>query len=528
MDSARTEGHRLNIHLREVKLPALRDYGELSVPSYDRSRISVGWAHIGCGAFHRAHQAYALDTLLKRNFEEHRGWGLCDIDIMPSGAPICEALNEQSGLYSLLEKDAGGEHLRIIGSVVQALSTTRELAPTLSLLVSPNIKLITLTITEGGYYYDSAASQLLADHPDIQSDLAGGSHPRTALGLLAEALKQRRALNIACPTLLSCDNLRENGRVLRNALIAFCELKDPALATYVQEKVAFPNCMVDRITPRVTDTDRRHIADRYSLKDSAPVVCESFFQWVIEDNFPLGRPAFENVPGVILTRDVTPYEDMKLRLLNAGHSQLGYLGHLAGYSLIDEVARDTDFRQLLTQFWSREVIPFLTPVSGISFPEYCDTLIERFANPNLGDQTLRICLDGSSKIPVFLLPSVRAGLRSGASIDFGALCVAAWIRFCSGVGENGEVIPLEDPLSARLRELALTVKNNPGNDATPFLQGLPVVFGEVATASTFIDAVSHWTRLLYARGARKTLRSLIQRRDWAGEFWGEKPGPALG
>lgn len=177
MDSARTEGHRLNIHLREVKLPALRDYGELSVPSYDRSRISVGWAHIGSGAFHRAHQAYALDTLLKRNFEEHRGWGLCDIDIMPSGAPICEALNEQSGLYSLLEKDAGGERLRIIGSVVQALSTTRELVPTLSLLVSPNIKLITLTITEGGYYYDSAASQLLADHPDIQSDLVGGSPP---------------------------------------------------------------------------------------------------------------------------------------------------------------------------------------------------------------------------------------------------------------------------------------------------------------------------------------------------------------
>jgi mannitol 2-dehydrogenase len=509
MDIAHTGGDQMEFGLQEGKLPTLRDRGEISAPSYDRSRMSVGWAHIGCGAFHRAHQAYALDTLLERNFEEHRSWGLCGIDIMPSGASLCEALNKQEGLYSLLEKDASGERLRIIGSVVKALSTSRELSPTLSLLVSPAVKLITLTISEGGYYYDTAASRFLLDHTDIQSDLAGSTPPRTALGLLAEVLAQRRTLNVAPPTLLSCDNLRENGRVLKNALIAFCRLKDPTLATYVEEEVAFPNCMVDRITPRITESDRRHIDERYSLKDAAPVVCERFFQWVIEDNFPLGRPAFENVPGVILTSDVTPYEDMKLRLLNAGHSQLGYLGHLAGYSLIDQVARDADFRTLLTKFWTREVVPFLKPVSGISFSEYCDTLIERFANPNLGDQTLRICLDGSSKIPVFLIPSLRAGLHNGASIDLGALCVAAWIRFCSGVGEKGESIPLEDPIAVRLRELALIVAHDPTHDVTPFVQGLPAVFGDLATSPEFIHVVSRWTHALYTKGARETLREVL-------------------
>lgn len=504
-----TGGDQMETSLRGGNLPTLRDRGELSAPSYDRSRMSVGWAHIGCGAFHRAHQAYALDTLLERNFEEHRGWGLCGIDIMPSGAPLCDALNDQQGLYSLLEKDASGERLRIIGSVVKALSTSRELSPTLSLLVSPAVKLITLTITEGGYYYDTAASRFLAYHPDIQSDLTGSTNPRTALGLLAEVLHQRRALSLPPPTLLSCDNLRENGRVLKNALIEFCRLKDPALAAYVEEQVAFPNCMVDRITPRITDGDQRHIKDRYSLNDAAPVVCERFFQWVIEENFPLGRPAFENVSGVILTNDVTPYEDMKLRLLNAGHSQLGYLGHLAGYSLIDQVARDTDFQTLLTRFWTVEVIPFLKPVAGISFTGYCDTLIERFGNPNLGDQTLRICLDGSSKVPVFLLPSIRAGLQNGASIGLGALCVAAWIRFCSGVGEKGEIIPLEDPIAERLRELALVVTNDRTHDVAPFVQGLPVVFGDLATSPEFIHAVSRWTRALYAKGARETLREAL-------------------
>jgi mannitol 2-dehydrogenase len=298
--------------------------------------------------------------------------------------------------------------------------------------------------------------------------------------------------------------------VLKSALVAFCRLKYPALATHIQEQVAFPNCMVDRITPRTTDDDRRHLGERYGLKDSVPVVCERFFQWVIEDTFSLGRPAFEEVPGAILTRDVTPYEDMKLRLLNAGHSQLGYLGHLAGYTLIDQVARDGDFRLLLERFWSREVIPFLEPVPGVSFSEYCETLIGRFVNTSLGDQTLRICLDGSAKIPVFIIPSLRAALERGAPLDLGALCVAAWIRFCSGVGERGEEIPLEDPNGARLRELALMVKNDPNHDASPFIEGLPTIFGDLCGSPRFTSTVSTWVRSLYTVGARATLYQALR------------------
>lgn len=496
--------------LRGSTLESLRGHSGITVPSYDRARMEIGWAHIGCGAFHRAHQAYALDTLLAHDFAGHRKWGLCGIDTMPSSAPICAALNEQEGLYSLLERDASGERLRVIGSVMKAVSAARELDSALALLVLPSVKLITLTITEGGYCFDLATSKLLSSHPDIQRDLTGNDPPRTALGLLAEALDRRRHLAIAPPTLLSCDNLGENGRVLRSALFAFCRLRDPSLAEYVEKHVAFPNCMVDRITPRVTDTDRQHIQEKYALHDAAPVVCERFFQWVIEDTFPLGRPAFENVPGVIITDDVTPYEDMKLRLLNAGHSQLGYLGYLAGYSLIDDVARDENFRHLLEQFWTREVIPNLKPVPGISFAEYCDTLIGRFTNPNLGDQTLRICLDGSSKLPVFILPSIRAGIKNNTPIVLGTLCVAAWIRFCSGIGENGANIPLEDPVSAKLRELALTVKDDPSHDASPFLQGLPIVFGDLSTSSEFVGSVSTWVSSLYMKGAGATLRQALK------------------
>jgi mannitol 2-dehydrogenase len=432
------------------------------------------------------------------------------VDTLPSGARICDALNRQDGLYSLLERDAAGEHLRIIGSVKTALSVTRNLEGALSALMSPSIKLITLTITEGGYYFDRATSKLLTDHPDIQRDLFGEEPPRTAAALLAKALHRRRELGIAPPTLLSCDNLRENGFVLKSALVAFCRIKDPALATYIEDHVAFPNCMVDRITPRTTEDDRRHLTERYGIKDSVPVVCERFFQWVIEDTFPLGRPAFERVPGVILTRDVRPYEDMKLRLLNAGHSQLGYLGHLAGYTLIDQVARDDDFRCLLERFWSREVIPYLEQVPGVSFTDYCETLIGRFSNPSLGDQTLRICLDGSAKIPVFILPSIRAGIRKKSPIDLGALCVAAWIRFCSGIGERGEEIPLEDPNASQLRELALRVKEDPTHDASPFIKGLPLIFGDLAAAPEFVRAVSSSLRSLYTVGARATLRDMLQ------------------
>jgi mannitol 2-dehydrogenase len=380
---------------------------------------------------------------------------------------------------------------------------------TISRLVSPAVKLITLTVTEGGYYFDLSAKRLLAEHADIQNDLRGTTPPRTALGLLARVLDERRARGIELPTLLSCDNVSGNGHVLRAALLEFCQMSNPELAAYIEEHASFPNSMVDRITPRTTDADREHIRNTYWIDDQAPVVCERFFQWVIEDRFPLGRPAFENVPGVIFTSDVRPYEEMKLGLLNAGHSQLGYLGHLAGYTSIDQVAAEPTFGQLLTSFWHGEVIPHLAPVPGVSFDDYCATLTERFCNPSLGDQTLRICLDGSSNIPTFILPSVRAGLAHGTSIQLGALCVAAWIRFCSGTGERGEAIPLEDPMAQKLRELSIKVIDSPNHHAESFISGLPEVFGELSSSQTFIQTVSSWVHSLYVHGAPKTLLSAL-------------------
>ena len=498
-------------NLSQDTLSAVGRLPRISCPSYDRSRLEVGWAHIGCGAFHRAHQAVALDNLLSSDFQNHQGWGLCGINVVPSGTPLRDALTQQDGLYSLLQRDVAGENLRVIGSVPKVLCATSDLDYALSQLASPSVKLITLTITEGGYYFDVGAKRFLSEHPEIQRDLAGAKPPVTALGLLALVLDERRRQNIPAPTLLSCDNVCENGRVLRAALTSFFQLKDPELAAYIEQHVSFPNSMVDRITPQTTEADRQHIRDSYKLDDHAPVVCERFFQWVIEDNFPLGRPALENIPGVIFTSDVHPYEEMKLRLLNAGHSQLGYLGHLAGYSFIHEVAGDEQFRLLLGHFWNREVIPNLTPVPGISFTDYCDTLVERFLNPNLKDQTLRICLDGSAKIPTFILPSVRAGIANHTPIELGTLCVAAWIRFCSGVGEQGEPIPLEDAMAAKVRALALEVKNSPNHDAGIFLDGLPEVFGDLSLSPLFRRSVSEWVKELYEQGSLATLCELMSR-----------------
>lgn len=514
MNVARSHELYRETKLSQSTLDAIGRLPKVSYSTYDRTKLQIGWVHIGCGAFHRAHQAVALDSLLSADFNRHQGWGLCGVNVVPSSTALCDALTKQDGLYSLLQRDVAGENVRVIGSVAKAVCASRDLDSVMSQLISPAVKLITLTVTEGGYYFDSAAQRFLSEHADVQCDLSGDGSPRTALGLLALVLDERRRRNVPAPTLLSCDNVCGNGHVLRAALTSFCRLKDRELAAYVESHVSFPNSMVDRITPRTTEADRDHIRMRYKLDDHAPVVCESFFQWVIEDDFPLGRPALEKIPGVIFTHDVRPYEEMKLRLLNAGHSQLGYLGHLAGYSLIHEVAGIERFRLLLDRFWSREVIPNLAPVPGISFGDYCDTLVARFLNPNLGDQTLRICLDGSAKIPTFILPSVRAGLANGTPIDLGTLCVAAWIRFCSGFGEHGEEIPLQDPLAAKLRVLGLLVKESPTLDAGTFIDGLPEVFGDLSSSALFRSRVVEWVRKLYEHGSLATLEECTRGSLW--------------
>lgn len=496
--------------LTPSSLSAIATHRHVAVPMYDRARVEAGWVHIGCGAFHRAHQAIAAEQLLTKHFGTHLKWGLVGVNLLPTDRALCDVLRAQSGLYSVLQRDLSGERLQVVGSISDVLHAPSELSAVTELLCSPNVRLITLTITEGGYYFDRATDRFLVEHPDIVHDLGlQKGVPKSALGLLAKVLAERFARGVTPPTILSCDNVKENGAVLRRSLISFCERKDPILAEKIAA-ISFPNSMVDRITPRITDRDRAHIESEYGIVDKAPVVCESFWQWVIEDRFPEGRPAFEEVPGVIFTGDVRPYEDMKLRLLNAGHSQCGYLGHLAGFTLIDQVAQDTDFRALLKSFWNEEVIPNLPPVPGIDFYDYCESLVARFSNPNLGDQTLRICLDGSAKIPTFVLPSVRDGLKKGTPIVRAALCVAAWIRFCSGIGERGESIPIEDPCASELLRLGKAVADSPSHDARIFISALPLVFGELSSDPRFTDQVSQMVSMLYKDGARKTLTFVLK------------------
>ena len=327
--------------------------------------------------------------------------------------------------------------------------------------------------------------------------------PALAFDILTQALARRREFGIAPFTVLSCDNVQHNGDVARRALVTFAERRDPALADWVAHNVTFPNSMVDRITPQTTDADRAMVRDEFGIDDAWPVVCEPFRQWVIEDKFCNGRPPLEAV-GVQMTADIGPYERMKLRLLNAGHSALGYLGWLAGFRTIDQVASDPQFQTFLRRLWDEEVTPLLSPVPGISLNDYKATLLTRFANPRIGDQVARICLDGSAKMPTFLLPSVHEQLARGRVPRLLTLAVAGWFRYLSGTDEQGQTIRIEDPMAAALQERALSG----GPDPRPLLSLRPL-FGDLADSQPFVAELQSALQQLYSKGVRATLTEYL-------------------
>ena len=308
--------------------------------------------------------------------------------------------------------------------------------------------------------------------------------------------------------MLSCDNVQHNGDVARQALLTFAGRRDPSLADWIAQHVTFPNSMVDRITPQTTDADRAMVRDEFGIEDAWPVVCEPFRQWVIEDKFCNGRPPLEDA-GAQMTSDVQPYELMKLRLLNAGHSALGYLGWLAGFRTIDHVASDPQFQTFLRRLWDDEVTPLLLPVPGIDLADYKATLLTRFANPRIGDQVARICLDGSAKMPKFLLPSIHEHLARGHVPRLLTLAVAGWFRYLSGTDEQGRPIPIEDPMAATLQERAQAG----GPDPRPLL-ALRGVFGDLGDNPHFVSALEAALRRLYSEGTRATLTASLEQGHW--------------
>ncbi len=468
-------------------------------PAYDRRCAVEGILHIGVGGFHRAHQAVYVDDAIAETGDGQ--WGICGVGLLAQDSRMRDALVPQDGLYTVVERGPGADaQARVIGAMTGFLFAPAETERVLDKMASANIRIVSLTITEGGYYLDPKTGQSILDHPDIVHDLQHPTRPVAAFGYLAEAMDRRRQRGLKAFTVMSCDNVQGNGDVTRRMLLAFAERRDPSLRDWIAENAAFPNSMVDRITPATTDADRTMVRDTYGVDDAWPVVTEPFRQWVIEDAFCDGRPLWERV-GVQMTSDVHPYETMKIRLLNASHSAMAYLGLLAGFSHIHEVMADALFRRYVIDFMDEEVTPILQDVPGIDLSAYKRALVERFSNPAIKDQVLRVCMDGSSKFPKFLLPTVREQLQRGGPTRRLSLAIASWCRAMAGTDDRGARIEVPDPMADLLSERA----RSSGRDPAGFLS-LRQVFGEDLSQSEFLATqVAEALESLYDEGARKTL-----------------------
>ncbi len=474
---------------------------EVARPGYDRSRVTVGIVHVGVGGFHRAHQAMYLDRLM--NEGKALDWGICGVGVMPVDRRMAQALIRQGGLYTLVVKNPGGAlEPRVIGSIVDYLFAPDDPDAVVERMAAPSTRIVSLTVTEGGYQIHPGTGEFVADDA-VRHDLAAPSTPRTIFGLVTEALARRRSRGLPPFAVMSCDNLQGNGDVARRSFAAFAGLRDPELGAWVAEHVRFPNSMVDRITPVTTEGDREQLAREFGVDDAWPVVCEPFVQWVLEDSFE-SRPPLEDA-GVQVVADVEPYELMKLRLLNASHQALAYFGHLAGYRLVDDAARDPLFARFLLAYMDGEATPTLAPVPGIDLTAYKHQLVERFSNAEVRDTIARLGADSSDRIPKWLLPVVRENLAASRPVDLAAAVVASWARYAEGVDEQGQPIDIVDRLAAPLRAAAL------GRDRDPlaFVRDRQL-FGDLADHEAFTTPYLRALDLLHTRGARSTLQTLLE------------------
>ncbi|MHA6627407.1 mannitol dehydrogenase family protein [Pseudonocardia sichuanensis] len=460
--------------MARLDLDALPGLAAAQRPLVDPRSLGTGIVHLGIGAFHRAHQAVFTEEAVAAAGGD---WGICGVSQRSRG--VVDQLRPQDGLYSVLER---GERtsMRVAGAVRDLLFAAEEGERLQALLAAPTTRLVTLTVTEKGYRHDPATGRLRRADPDVAADLAGEGLPRTVVGQLVRGLAARRAADAGPVTLLSCDNLPANGAVLRGLVGDFCAALPAAegepLAAWIAESVRFPSSMVDRIVPATTDDDRAEVARLLGCDDHGVVVTEPFRQWVVEDDFPGGRPAWERA-GAVLTADVAPYEAMKLRLLNGSHSTLAYLGALAGHAHVADAMRDAGIAGVVADLMARDVEPTLAVPDGFDVGAYQRELVERFHNPALRHRTVQIAMDGTQKLPQRLLGTIADRLAAGAEPRFACLGVAAWMRYVwVRQAEDGTPLPVDDPLADRLGQLTAQA-------ATPAavvdaLLSLEEVFGE--------------------------------------------------
>lgn len=467
-------------------------------PRYDRQQLRSRIVHFGFGAFHRAHQALLTNRVLN---EKGGDWGICEISLF-SGDVLMSQLRAQDHLFTVLEKGAEGNLAIVVGAVHECLNAKLDsLAAIIEKFCEPQVAIVSLTITEKGYCIDPATGKLDMHNTRILHDLENPTEPHSAPGILVEALHRRRERGLPPFTVLSCDNIPDNGHVVKNAVLGMAQKRSAELAGWIDAHVSFPGTMVDRIVPAATETSLAEITQELGVEDPCAISCEPFIQWVVEDNFVAGRPEWE-AAGVQMVKDVLPWEQMKLRMLNGSHSFLAYLGYLAGYAHINECMEDASFREAARRVMLNEQAPTLR-ITDVDLTAYADSLIDRFANPALQHRTWQIAMDGSQKLPQRMLDGIRVHLERNSAWPLLALGVAGWIRYVSGTDERGDAIDVRDPLSDKIQSL---VKASSEAERVNALLTLSEVFGQdLPHNSVFVNAVNEAYQRLTRYGARQAV-----------------------
>lgn len=488
------------VALKNGALPELA--GRITTPLYDRSKTKPRILHLGVGGFHRAHMACYTHRLLQ---EAKSDWAINGVGLTKHDKKMAETMEAQDGLYTLIARGADSEDAAVIGSITDYFFSPGGSGELCDRAAKEDYRIVSLTVTENGYHYKGDNRDLDFEDPSIARDLKNPEDPESAIGMIFRIAQLRLGAGKKLPTFLSCDNLPHNGATLRKLVLQYGREVDPETTTVLEKEGRFPNCMVDRITPGTTDKERDYVAKTWGIEDRWPVVCEDFIQWFIEDDFSDGRPPWEEV-GAAMVPDVTPYELMKIRLLNGSHSALSYISYLLGYRHVDDAMADAEVRSFVSRYM-REIEPAVGEVPGVDLRQYQEKLVERFSNPAIRDQVLRLCEDGSRKIPNMMLEPMAELLSEGSSVGHGAFAIAAWIRFLQGVDENGESIPIKDPNSERLQAAAKQCEE----DVSPFI-GLDFVFpARLRQNSQFSREVLTWFLSLKHEGARQTIRAFLDK-----------------
>lgn len=480
-----------------LRLDTLSDLPEaVQRPNYARADLSPGILHIGVGNFHRAHQAWYLHRLMQQGLA--RDWAILGAGVRPYDAEMRAKLLAQDGLTTLIELDPAGMSAEVIGPMVDYIPVEDGHGPLIAQMARPEIRIVSLTVTEGGYFLDATTGKFDLNAPDIRHDLAHPDTPKTVFGALVAALDQRRAGGQSPFTVLSCDNLQGNGAILRDCVVTLAAQNDPELARWITETGAFPNSMVDCIVPATT-SEVLAIARALGIEDQVPVTHENFRQWVIEDQFCAGRPPFEEV-GVVMTDNVHAYETMKLRVLNGGHQLLANVGELLSVPTIAACMQHDQIAGFFESAQTRCITPYVDSVPGVSASDYLALVRTRFANSAIHDTTRRVAFDGSSRHPGFLLPSLRDALSAGGDVDGLALAEAFWARMCAGTREDGTEIAANDPFWPELQAAARTARTDP---ASWVLQSW--LYGDLGQDPRFAECFSNWLALIWEEGCQAAL-----------------------